>query len=71
MPSWGRWIVWSRRHDGDQVVLTYSGHGRRIENPDSHEPDRMDETFVPADSGSGFFPIAISATMSFWLASWP
>ncbi len=42
--------------DGDQVVLTYSGHGRRIENPDSREADRMDETFVPADSGSGFFP---------------
>lgn len=42
--------------DGDQVVLTYSGHGRRIENPDSHEADHMDETFVPADSGSGFFP---------------
>lgn len=43
-------------HDGDPVVLTYSGHGRRIQDPDSREPDRMDETFVPADSGSGFFP---------------
>lgn len=42
--------------DGDQVVLTYSGHGRRIANPDSPEADRMDETFVPADSGSGFYP---------------
>lgn len=43
-------------HEGDQVVLTYSGHGRRIDNPDSPEADRMDETFVPADSGSGFYP---------------
>lgn len=42
--------------EGDQVVLTYSGHGRRIANPDSVEADRMDETFVPADSGSGFYP---------------
>ncbi|MBL9006985.1 MAG: caspase family protein [Myxococcales bacterium] len=42
--------------DGDQVVLSYSGHGRRIANPDSLEADQMDETFVPADSGSGFYP---------------
>lgn len=46
----------ARVRDGDQVVLTYSGHGRRIANPDSPEADRMDETFVPADSGSGFHP---------------
>lgn len=42
--------------EGDQVVLSYSGHGRRIANPDSHEADQMDETFVPSDSGSGFYP---------------
>ena len=42
--------------DGDQVVLSYSGHGRRIASADSLESDQMDETFVPADSGSGFYP---------------
>lgn len=42
--------------EGDQVVLSYSGHGRRMASPDSLEADQMDETFVPADSGSGFYP---------------
>ena len=41
---------------GDQVVIAYSGHGRRVADPDGVEADHMHETFVPSDSGSGFYP---------------
>lgn len=38
---------------GDVVFFYYSGHGSRIENPDSDEQDKMDETLVPADAVLG------------------
>lgn len=34
---------------GDICVFYYAGHGSRVHNPASREPDRMDETLVPAD----------------------
>jgi hypothetical protein len=34
---------------GDLVVFEYSGHGSQLKNPDSPEPDKLDETIVPAD----------------------
>ena len=34
---------------GDICLFYYSGHGSRVRNSKSDEPDRMDETLVPAD----------------------
>ncbi|HLP45732.1 MAG TPA: caspase family protein, partial [Candidatus Kapabacteria bacterium] len=34
---------------GDICLFYYSGHGSRIKNSKSDEPDKMDETLVPAD----------------------
>jgi hypothetical protein len=38
---------------GDTCLFYYSGHGSRVKNSRSVEPDRMDETLVPADWYSG------------------
>ena len=37
--------------EGDIVVFTYSGHGSRMTDREGDEPDGMDETLVPIDSG--------------------
>jgi|GEM_PF-389278 len=34
---------------GDICLFYYSGHGSRVKNSKSDEPDQMDETLVPAD----------------------
>jgi len=34
---------------GDVCLFYYSGHGSRVKNSMSDEPDKMDETLVPAD----------------------
>jgi hypothetical protein len=34
---------------GDTCLFYYSGHGSRVKNSKSAEPDKMDETLVPAD----------------------
>ncbi len=38
---------------GDQVLFYFAGHGSRVVNSRSAEPDGMDETRVPADSRLG------------------
>jgi len=38
---------------GDQLVLYYAGHGSQVPNSLSTEPDRLDESLVPADARSG------------------
>ncbi len=38
------------------VVVTYSGHGSWMPDPDGDEPDGRDETIVPFDSGRGDHP---------------
>ncbi len=38
---------------GDEVVFFYAGHGSQVPNPGSDEPDKMDESLVPADSNEG------------------
>lgn len=38
---------------GDDVLFYYSGHGSQVVNSLSTEPDRKDETIVPADSNRG------------------
>lgn len=38
---------------GDIVFFYYAGHGSQVRNSRSDEPDRMDETLVPADSRAG------------------
>ena len=35
---------------GDVAFFFYSGHGSRVKNLASHEPDKMDETLVPFDA---------------------
>lgn len=34
---------------GDMCLFYYAGHGSRVKNTLSNEPDKMDETLVPAD----------------------
>lgn len=34
---------------GDQVVVTYSGHGTQVPDRNGDEPDHMDEAIVPID----------------------
>jgi hypothetical protein len=38
---------------GDVVVVYFSGHGSRVRNSLSREPDRLDESIVPADGPAG------------------
>ncbi|HEX4955399.1 MAG TPA: caspase family protein [Thermoanaerobaculia bacterium] len=38
---------------GDELVFYYSGHGSRVPNSLSPEPDGMDESLVPSDSARG------------------
>lgn len=38
---------------GDVVLFYFSGHGSQVANSLSEEPDRLDETIVPADSRLG------------------
>jgi hypothetical protein len=38
---------------GDLLLFYYAGHGSQVKNSLSDEPDRMDESLVPADSRAG------------------
>jgi Caspase domain len=38
---------------GDEIVFFYAGHGSQVVNSASDEPDKKDETLVPADSRAG------------------
>jgi hypothetical protein len=38
---------------GDEVLFYFAGHGSQVENSLSDEPDRRDETLVPADAAGG------------------
>ena len=38
---------------GDVVFYYFAGHGSQVPNPASDEPDRLDESIVPADSRHG------------------
>jgi hypothetical protein len=38
---------------GDEVFFFYAGHGSQIHNSLSDEPDKLDETLVPADARRG------------------
>ena len=38
---------------GDVLFYYYAGHGAQVPNPESAEPDRLDESIVPADSRRG------------------
>ncbi len=38
---------------GDEIVFFYAGHGSQVANSRSEEPDKKDETIVPADSRLG------------------
>ena len=42
---------------GDIAVFYFAGHGARVPNPLSTEPDKMDESIVPADSRVGALDI--------------
>lgn len=42
-----------RSGKNDVVLFYYAGHGSQVMNSRSSEPDRMDETIVPADSRAG------------------
>lgn len=42
---------------GDVVFYYYAGHGSQVPNPASDEPDRLDESIVPADSRWGALDI--------------
>ncbi|HET8773674.1 MAG TPA: caspase family protein [Thermoanaerobaculia bacterium] len=39
--------------EGDVLFFYYAGHGSQVRNSKSEEPDRMDESLVPADSRLG------------------
>lgn len=39
--------------EGDVVLFYFSGHGSQVRNTRSSEPDRLDESLVPADSWRG------------------
>ncbi|HUP59648.1 MAG TPA: caspase family protein [Thermoanaerobaculia bacterium] len=43
----------SRASKGDVLLFYYAGHGSQVRNSLSDEPDRMDESIVPADSRHG------------------
>lgn len=45
-----------RTGEDDVVVLHYSGHGSQMTDREGDEPDGMDETIVPHDSGRGEDP---------------
>jgi hypothetical protein len=38
---------------GDDVLFFYAGHGSQVRNSLSREPDKLDETLVPADARKG------------------
>ncbi|UCE04056.1 MAG: caspase family protein [Candidatus Latescibacterota bacterium] len=38
---------------GDVCVFYYAGHGSQVKNSNSPEPDKMDESIVPADANRG------------------
>ncbi|HEV7669745.1 MAG TPA: caspase family protein [Thermoanaerobaculia bacterium] len=38
---------------GDIVLFYFGGHGSLVPNPASDEPDKLDESLVPADAGQG------------------
>lgn len=38
---------------GDIVFFYFAGHGSQVRSPSSDEPDRLDESIVPADSRAG------------------
>jgi len=38
---------------GDIVFYYFAGHGAQVPNPESDEPDQLDESIVPADSRRG------------------
>lgn len=40
-------------HKDDIVFYYFAGHGAQVPNPASDEPDRLDESIVPADSRRG------------------
>jgi hypothetical protein len=40
-------------HQGDIVFYYFAGHGAQVPNAASDEPDRLDESIVPADSRRG------------------
>lgn len=40
-------------HKGDVVFYYFAGHGAQVPNAESDEPDRRDESIVPADSRRG------------------
>ncbi len=42
---------------GDELVFYYSGHGSRVPNSLSPDPDGMDESLVPSDSARGAFDL--------------
>jgi len=42
---------------GDVVFYYFAGHGSQVPNPDSDEPDGLDESIVPADSRAGALDI--------------
>jgi hypothetical protein len=42
-----------RAHQGDIVFYYFAGHGAQVPNAGSDEPDRLDESIVPADSRRG------------------
>ena len=42
-----------RTQPGDLVVVHYSGHGSQVVDLEKDEPDGLDETIVPDDSGGG------------------
>lgn len=46
-------IAPARRGRGDEIVFFYAGHGSQVVNSASDEPDKKDETIVPADSRAG------------------
>jgi hypothetical protein len=41
---------------GDVVVVHYSGHGSQMPDREGDEPDGMDETILPYDTGRGTLP---------------
>jgi hypothetical protein len=46
----------ARVASGDAVIVAYAGHGSRVRNRASHEPDGWSETIVPFDSGRAPHP---------------
>ena len=47
-----RWLIDSAV-EGDVSFFYYAGHGSQVRNSRSREPDKMDESLVPADSNAG------------------